>query len=106
MDMFGNFEEKQKQYKEKLKGILVMASSPDGGILVQANANRMITDIQFDPSKCDMTDKEYLQDTLIATINHALEKAEAKEKEEAQYLLKEMLPPGFENLNPNFSGIE
>lgn len=99
--LFEQFEEKQKAYREKLASIVVMAASPDGGIMVKANANRMITDITIDKSKIKLDDIEYLQDMLIATVNKVLEKAEAREKEEAQSLLKDMLPPGFENLDPN-----
>lgn len=101
-DMFGDMQERQKAMRQKLAGITIEAESGDGAVRVKANANREIVNIAFDKSKLDWEDQEMVEDLLIAAINHALEKAAAKEAEEAQNALKDMLPPGLDGLDGLF----
>ncbi len=91
----GNMEEKQAAMKAKLANIQVEAEAGDGAIKVSANANREILNISIDKSKLDWDDSEQLEDLLLVAINRVIERASAKEAEESQKLIQDMLPPGL-----------
>lgn len=102
-DLFGNFEEKQKELKKLLADIKIDEYGGDNkAIHVTANANREIVNISIDKEKIDLSDTEQLEDLLLITINRALEKAGEKEAEESQRLMQDMLPPGLGNLTNLF----
>ena len=94
-DLMGNMEEKQAAMKAKLANIQVEAEAGDGAIKVSANANREILNISIDKSKLDWDDSEQLEDLLLVAINRVIERASAKEAEESQKLIQDMLPPGL-----------
>ncbi|HMQ49240.1 MAG TPA: YbaB/EbfC family nucleoid-associated protein [Saprospiraceae bacterium] len=101
-NLLGDMEERQKEMRENLSTLRVEGSSGDGAVMVTANANREIINIRFDKSKLDWEDAEMVEDLLIAAINEALQAAAEKEAEEAQNLMKDMLPPGFGDLSDLF----
>ncbi|NRB62533.1 MAG: YbaB/EbfC family nucleoid-associated protein [Saprospiraceae bacterium] len=96
--MFGNMEEMQKEMKVKLAAIEVQAEAGDGAVQVSVNANRVVTNIRLDAEKLDLSDTDQLEDLVMVAINRALELAATKEQEEAQGMLKHMLPGGLGNL--------
>lgn len=98
----GNMKEQQKEMRRKLAEFKVEAEAGDGAVKVVANANRELLDIQFDKQKLDWEDAEMVQDLIIAAVNNALEKAAEKEAEEAQNIMKNMLPPGLGDLGGLF----
>ena len=98
----GNMKEQQKEMRRKLAEFKVKAEAGNGAVKVTANANRELIDIQFDKEKLDWEDMEMVQDLIIAAVNQALEKAAEKEAEEAQNLMKNMLPPGLDGLGNLF----
>ncbi|MCO6493876.1 MAG: YbaB/EbfC family nucleoid-associated protein [Phaeodactylibacter sp.] len=101
-DLMGNMKEQQKEMRRKLAEFKVEAEAGDGAVKVVANANRELLDIQFDKQKLDWEDAEMVQDLIIAAVNNALEKAAEKEAEEAQNIMKNMLPPGLGDLGGLF----
>lgn len=100
--MFGDMEEKQKELQIKLSQMELTATAGDGAIKVTANANREITNIAIDKSVVDLEDLEQLEDLLLVAVNRAIALAAEKEAEEAQNLLKDMLPPGMDGLSGLF----
>lgn len=98
-DMFGNMEEMQKEMREKLANLLVEAEAGDGAVRIEANANREIVNITLDADKLDMSDTEQLEDLIMVATNRVLAAAAAKEQEEAQGMLKNMLPGGLGGLS-------
>ena len=98
----GNMKEQQKEMRKKLAEFRVQGDSGNGAVKVTANANRELIDIQFDKDKLDWEDTEMVQDLIIAAVNQALEKAAEKEAEEAQNIMKNMLPPGMGDLGNLF----
>jgi DNA-binding YbaB/EbfC family protein len=97
-NMFGDMEAKQQELKAQLATMTVEAEAGGGAIKVVANANRQIQNISIDKSKLDWDDTEQVEDLLLAAINNALEQAAAKEAEETQRLVQDMLPPGLGGL--------
>ena len=98
----GNMKEQQKEMRKKLAEFRVQGDSGNGAVKVTANANRELIDIQLDKDKLDWEDTEMIQDLIIAAVNQALEKAAEKEAEEAQNIMKNMLPPGMGDLGNLF----
>ena len=96
--MMGDMEERQKEMREKLSGITVEGAASGGAVKVTANANRQLTDIQIDREQLDWEDVEMVQDLVLAAVNQAMEEAAAKEAEETQKMVKDMLPPGMGDL--------
>ena len=101
-DLLGNMQEKQKEIKARLAEHKVSASSGDGAITVEANANKEILNISIDPQKIDFEDTEQLEDLLLVALNRTLELAKKKEQEESQKMIKDMMPPGLGGLGNLF----
>lgn len=102
-DLLGNMEERQAEMKNKLATIIVEASSGDGMVKVSASADRQLTNIQFDPSFIKSADQEEIEDLILVAVNEVMTLAAAKEAEEAQNMLKDMLPPGLGDMGGMFS---
>ncbi len=101
-NMMGNMEEKQAALQKKLADMTVEVEMGDGGVIVEANCTRQITNISLNKEKLDWEDPEQVEDLLMVAINRVLEKAAAKEALESEKLLKEMLPPGMGDLGSLF----
>ena len=101
-DLLGNMQQQQEEMAAKLDEIIVEAEAGNGAVKVKATASRKILNISIDKEKLDWEDTEMVQDLIIAAVNQALEKAAAKEAEEAQNVMKNMLPPGMGDLGNLF----
>ncbi len=97
-DLFGQAEEQQKAMRQQLATITVEAEAGDGAVKVVANANREILNITFNKELLDWNDTEQVEDLVTVAVNRAIEMASQREAEEAQSLIKNMLPPGFEGM--------
>ncbi|MCH2043528.1 MAG: YbaB/EbfC family nucleoid-associated protein [Saprospiraceae bacterium] len=91
--MFGDLQKKQEEIKQKLAEIQVSAEAGDGIIKVTVNGNRELVDVNI-ANDFDY-DKEELEDLILVAVNKAMAEAAAKEQEESQRLINEMLPPGM-----------
>lgn len=100
--MFGNMEEQQRMLQEKMKAIKIDHTANDGSISLTINGNLEIENISIDLSKLDMTSSDQLEDTLIITLNEAIQRAQMSQAAESQKLLSEMLPGGFGDLGKLF----
>jgi len=100
--MFGDMEEKQKQLQIKLSGMTVESEAGDGKVKVVVSATREVRNVSIDPSLMEDGDVEQIEDFVILAINKALVKAAELEAQEAQNLLKDMLPPGMGGLSDMF----
>ena len=101
-DLFGNIEQQQKDLQEKLAKIELKGEVADGAIIVTANANQQILNISIDKTKLDWEDTEEVEDLLLEAVNRTLEKAAAKQGEESQKLMQNMMPPGMGGLADMF----
>lgn len=100
--MFGDMEEKQREMKEKLSSITLEGVADAGAVKVVVTADRQIVNISIDKEKVDVNDMEQLEDLIMVAANRALSAAADKEAEEAQNMLKNMLPPGMGGLGNLF----
>lgn len=101
-NLLGDMEERQKEMRKKLAEIKVEGEAGQGAVKVIANANRELINISFDKEKLDWEDTEMVEDLIIAAVNNALTLAAETEQQEAQGLVKDMLPPGMGNLGKLF----
>ncbi len=97
-DLLGNMKEQEKALQEKLSTIKFEESIQDGAIRVKANAARAVEQITIDPEFIKQAEVEEVEDLLLVVLNRALEKAAAMQAEEMQKSIKDMLPPGMDNL--------
>lgn len=102
-DLLGNMEEKQAEMKKKLANMIVEASSGDGVVKVSASADRQLTNIQIEPDFLKSADQEEIEDLILVAVNEVMALAAVKEAEEAQNMLKNMLPPGLGDMGGMFS---
>lgn len=99
--MFGDLEgmqEQQEKLQAKLRETELTAEADNGLVVVTVNAAREVLNISIDPELVEDGDHEIIEDLVLVAMNRALEKASEKEEEMAQDSLKDILPPGMENL--------
>ncbi len=99
-DLFSKLQEarqKIEEAKKSLNEIVVEAQSNDQKIRVKANANKVITSIEISEEMMGLKDREMLENTLLETLNKALEEAAAKGEVEMKKITQGMLP--------NFPGL-
>jgi DNA-binding YbaB/EbfC family protein len=99
--MFGNLgamKEQQEELQNKLKEERFIVEAEGGQIKIEMNAAKELVNISIAQSFMDDHDAEGLEDILLVSFNRAIEQASMREQEIAQSALKDMLPPGFENL--------
>ena len=101
-NLFGNIEEQQKAVYEKLATVRIEGEAGGGAVRVTADGNQKILDISIDQNALDWTDKEQVEDLVLEAVNRALEAAQEKSAEEAQNLVKDILPPGMDGLKGMF----
>lgn len=93
-DLMSNMQNQQEELQKKLKSLSVDTFYE--GVRISGNATKKVTNISIDNELMD--DKEMLEDLLLVTFNKFLAQASQIEANEAQNAMKDMLPPGFENL--------
>ncbi len=101
MGMMGKLKETQKKVEEtkiRMNNVLIDENSSDGLLKVTLTANREIKDISIDEKL--LLDKDQLEDTLVLTLNKAIEKATKINEDELAAVAKEGMPniPGMNGL--------
>lgn len=98
MEMMGKLESTQANFenlKQQLDSRTFIETSTDGTVSITLTELATIKDIQIASGL--LADKEQLEDTLVITINKALDKVKANAMEKAKKTAKESLPaiPGL-----------
>ena len=89
-------QKKMAEAQEKLNEIEVEGSSGGGLIKITSTAKGVLKRISIDDSLLNVSEKEILEDLIIAAINDAKEKAETVAQEEMKSLTGGLpLPPGM-----------
>lgn len=100
--MFDQLNEQQEQMKARLKEIKISSTDADKIISIEASAAREILNVSINSEYLAAENKEMIEDLLVVVLTDVLEKATATEAEEAQKLIKDMLPPGMNGLSGLF----
>ena len=101
----GEIKEKMAEVKAKLGSIIIEESELDGTVVVQISADKVIRSIQTSAAFYEKYSVEERQDILVEAVNNAIQKAEARSKEETQKEMQGVLPeiPGLDLSNMPFS---
>ena len=95
-DLLGNLEGQQKAVEEKLAQIRLEAEVGNGAVKVTADGNQKILNISINQESLNWDDKEQVEDLVLEAVNRALELSKQKAADEAQNLVKDILPPGMD----------
>ncbi|MCE2732926.1 MAG: YbaB/EbfC family nucleoid-associated protein [Cyclobacteriaceae bacterium] len=101
MNMLGKMKDIQarlKQAQDNLVHLKISAESGAGMVKATVNGKKHLVSIEIDPSLLKETDKQILQDLIVAAINKA--------NEEAEVQAKEQLKKSTEGLLPNIPGMD
>jgi DNA-binding protein YbaB len=90
-NMFGDLEAKKSEMASQLKQTVVSAETQ--GIKIVGNAAREVSSVSIDPTL--LQDAEILEDMMAVAINRFVAQATQIESEQAEQMMKAMLPPGF-----------
>lgn len=107
-DLFGKFNEfqaKLNELKNELAETEITAEAGGGMVKVTANGNREIIRIELDKDIIDPTDKEMLEDLVVAGINKALAEADKVSKEKMGELTRNILPGGLPGMDLSNLGL-
>lgn len=94
-NLLGDFEGHQKKVLEQLKNMVVEVRHQ--GVFISGDGNRNVKGIEIDQDLMT-NDKEMLEDILIAAFNKFVEKADEEGGKASESMMKDMLPPGFEDI--------
>jgi len=96
MAMAQNVQAELTKAQENLDSIEVEGQSGGGLVKVRASAKGRIIAIDIDPSLLSTSEKQMLEDLVVAAFNDARAKADAKSGEEMSKMSAGIpLPPGF-----------
>ena len=88
-------QNKLEEMQEKFKDIDVQGESGGGLVNVTMSCAGVVRSIQIADHLVDPSDKETLEDLIVAAVNNANEAKDAKIQSETQAMMKEMgLPAG------------
>lgn len=94
MEMMGKLQTARENFerlKEDLDSRSFTETSADGTVSITLTELATIKDVQIASGL--MADKEQLEDTLVVTLNKALDKVKNNAMEEAKKTAKDTLPP-------------
>jgi DNA-binding protein YbaB len=95
-DLLGNSAKIQEELALKLKSIEV--SEQLEGIVIKAIASKEVVSLSIPDDLMTLNTKEQLEDQLIVLINRTMGAIAEIEQKESAAFMKQMLPPGFDNL--------
>jgi DNA-binding protein YbaB len=98
MGKLGEAQQKMAEVKEKLKTIKLEESELDGVVIVEITADRNITKIRTSDEFYNKYSKEEREEILTEVVNNAIQKADARAKEETQNAMQGVIPsiPGMD----------
>lgn len=101
MKMMGKVKEMQAKLKEaqdNLEKITATGEAGAGIVRATVNGKKKLLSIEIDPTILSATDKDLVQDLVVAAVNKALDEAELRAKEE--------LKKSTEGILPNIPGMD
>ncbi len=90
-----DMQKKMEFLQEELGNLEVEGKSGGGLICVTMSCKGLVKSLRIDPSLVTPDDKEVMEDLIVASLNDARQKADAKMAEETQKAMGDMgLPAG------------
>lgn len=89
-------QERMQEMQQEMESVEVMGTSGGGMVSATCTGKGALRKLDVDPSLMDPNEKEVLEDLIVAAVNDARGKAEARMQEETQKMMGGLeLPPGF-----------
>jgi len=96
MKQVQEMQEKMQTMQQQMENLLVDGASGAGMVSVTLNGKGIVRKITIDPSIVDPKDVGMLEDLIVAAVNDARTKVDAKVAEKMQEVSGGVaLPPGF-----------
>ena len=95
MKQIQKMQEDMAKMQKELGNKTVTEEAGGGMIKVVANGNKEIVSVEIDPSVISASEKEILEDLVVAAVNKALASAKKMEEDELARITKGMMPPGM-----------
>ena len=87
---------KMAEMQDSLSAITVEGESGAGLVRAKATAKGELTGLEIDPSIFDPSEKEMVEDLILAAVKDAQGKAQERQRSEMQRMAEDMgLPPGM-----------
>jgi DNA-binding YbaB/EbfC family protein len=83
-------QEKMAHLQSELSAIVVIGEAGGGLVQARATAKGELTGLSIDPSILQASEKEVVEDLILAAIKDTQEKAKFREQEEQKRLLREL----------------
>ena len=101
LGMMGKIKEAQsrlKTMKEKLGTVSVVGESGGGMVKATVNGNRQVLKIEIEDSLFKPSDKDLVQDLIVASVNKAMQ--------DIDVIIKDEMKKNTEGLLPNIPGLD
>lgn len=95
MRQFQKMQDEMAKVQNQLGDKTVSAEAGGGMIKVTVNGLKEVVSVEIDPSVINASEKEILEDLVVAAVNKALEAAKKMEEEDMGKLTKGFLPPNM-----------
>ncbi len=88
-------QEEMQRVQAELANKTVSEEAGGGMIKAVANGNRELVTVEIDPQVINASEKDILEDLVVAAVNKALHSASKMAEDEMAKVTKGMLPPGL-----------
>ncbi len=88
-------QEEMLKAQEELENSVIEASSGGGAVSVKVSGKKELLEIKISPDAVDPEEVEMLEDLILAAVNEAMRKADAKSAGEMQKITGGMNLPGM-----------
>lgn len=88
-------QEEMQRVQQELGGKTVTEEAGGGMIKATASGNKEIISVEIDPQVITASEKEILEDLVVAAVNKALTSAGKMAENELAKVTKGMIPPGL-----------
>jgi DNA-binding YbaB/EbfC family protein len=101
MKMMGKVKELQEKMKEAQESLALITAEGESGagmVTAKVNGKKQVLSVNIDPSLLTESDKDMVQDLVVAAINKALDEVDFKAKDHIKQNTEGMMPniPGFD----------
>lgn len=99
-DLLGKMQEMQEKVaatKNRLDGVSVSGSSPNGTVDVVMSGNRRVQSVRIEES-LRQGDPDELEDMVVLAVNNAIEKADQVQEQAMSEATGDLLPPHLMNM--------